>query len=125
MDAVQHVSRRTWADGVAIVAGVIAIGLGIYGAPLVSGDKAQHTDYAWVTYPAAGVLAILAVVLAHRARGAGRALCALGGLLLLASVALLRPTDATAWLTRIVPALAMLAAAPFLGPMPAPEEEGR
>ncbi|WP_284351565.1 hypothetical protein [Roseisolibacter agri] len=111
--------RRTWADVVAIVAGVAAIGLAMWpnlaadegptGVALGSGTLASF---------AAGGLAIAAVFMAQRSPGTARIPLALGGVLLLLSPFVFARSAGVVPTLQMVLGALMLVAAPFIGRLP-------
>lgn len=124
--------RRYRADIVAIVASVAAIGLALYGAPQGAPEGAvasQGTPSRAGPYLIAtllgGALGLLGLVLAQkfRFRVPGRVLIALGGISLLVAALALDLSGGPPRILRIVVGLALLACAPFVGPMPPPEEQ--
>jgi hypothetical protein len=119
-------SARTWADVVAIVAGLVALGNAMWG-PIIfttmfgrlnQGDPG--VGYNWLAFGIGGLLAILAVILAQKWPRPARIPLALGGVLLLAVPFAYRNWAPLPIVTSVVLGLAMLAATPFLGRMPAP-----
>ncbi len=121
--------HRRWASVVAIVAGVYAFGLAVWAPGLAggqaSGNVVREQTWWWAASGLAGVLALAAVILSLRSQLLGRVLLALGGVVLLTALFAFRVFGALAVVGVILPALVMLGTAPFLGPMPTPEEEGR
>ncbi|HET9986579.1 MAG TPA: hypothetical protein VFQ38_23580 [Longimicrobiales bacterium] len=122
--------RRRWADLVVIVAGVYAIATTAWSpAEFFSGgtshEVARETNWVFAAHVAGGGLALLGLAVAFRDTTVARVLVALGGLLYLSTLLTLVQFPLGAVLSIVVPSLMMLAAAPFVGPMPSPEEEGR
>ena len=114
MGSTESDRRHHWADVVAIVAGVVSIGFAIWGVPLRLDDAGENVGWVWGVYAAAGVLALLAVVVAQRSAGPARLLLAFGGLaLLIAPVAV--GGAVTTWIANAIVGGAMLVAAPFVG----------
>jgi hypothetical protein len=113
--------RRQWADVVAILAGVSSFGFAIWVAPFAAGEvggfETQNIKLIWGSYALAGVLAIAAVLVSQRRAGLGRALLAVGGVVLLIGLVGFGRPEGAAWAS-IIPAILMLAAAPFIGDMP-------
>ena len=104
---------------VAIVAGVWSFGQAIWGpATFASRTMDRGVGATWLAFGIGGLLAIGAVLLAQRSTRPARIMLGLGGLVLLVSPLVYRNP---AWLpivSSVVPGLAMLAAAPFIGRMP-------
>jgi hypothetical protein len=117
---------RWWADLLAIVAGVCALGNAMWG-PLIFTAMERSTPrgdpgigYNWEAFGIGGLLALIAVVLAQRWARPARVLLALAGLMLLAVPFTYVRKDALPIAASVILGLAMLVAAPFLGTMPAP-----
>lgn len=79
----------------------------------------------WAGAAAAGALAVGGVILALWSRTAARLMVGLAGLILLGTLTAFTRIHWLPIVALLVPGLALLAAAPFVGPMPSPEEEGR
>jgi peptidoglycan/LPS O-acetylase OafA/YrhL len=118
---------RTWADLVAIFATVIALGNAMWG-PLIftamqkrypQGDRG--VSYNWVAFGVGGLVALLALFLAQRWPRVGRILLAVAGLMLAAVPLVYSDRGSAPSIASAVIGVAMLAAAPFLGQMPAPK----
>ena len=113
--------RRDWADLVAIVAAVASFAFAIWGTPIavgeVAGGDTRNVSLIWLSYGVAGLLAIGGVVVAQRRTGLGRILLAAGGVVLLVGLVGLAHPVGAAWAS-IIPAVLMLASAPFVGPLP-------
>jgi hypothetical protein len=86
------------------------------GMPL--GDRG--VGYNYMVFGISGLLGVLAVALAERRTRAARISLALGGLLLLSVPFAYTQLQPLPIATSVVLGLAMLVAAPFVGPMPAP-----
>jgi len=121
--------HRRWASVVALVAGVYAFGLAVWSPGLAGGaasaEAVREYEWWWAVSALAGVLALVAVLLSLRSRLLGRLLLALAGVVLLTALFAFREFGLLAVVAVILPAVVMLGTAPFLGPMPSPEEEGR
>jgi hypothetical protein len=121
MDATSRGNRRQLADLVAIVAGVAGIGFAIWGAPLhgaSTSSAVSNIGYVWISYFLAGAFALAGVGLAQRSPKLGKILVALGGIIMLSSVAFFRFPDAWAWGSILVLGLLLLGSAPLVGRMP-------
>jgi hypothetical protein len=117
---------RRWADLLAIVAGVCALGNAMWG-PLIFTAMERSTPrgdpgigYNWEAFGIGGLFAVAAVALAQRWARPARALLAIAGLMLLAVPFTYVKKDALPIAASVILGLAMLVAAPFLGTMPAP-----
>jgi hypothetical protein len=116
--------RYHWADVVAIVTGVSALGFTIWGAPVRVDDAVSSgVSFSWLSSAAAGALALAAVLIAQYSRlprlPARLMLAAAGALLLISPFTFLRGVPPVTLVTYTVLGLAMLVASPFIGPMPA------
>jgi hypothetical protein len=121
--------RRRWADVVVIVAAVYAIATTAWSpAEFFSGgtshEVAKETSWVFTAHVVGGGIALLGLFVAFRSTTAARVLVAFGGLLYLTTLLTLIEFPLGQVLSVVVPSLMMLAAAPFVGPMPTPEEEG-
>lgn len=126
---VQRAKRRRWADVVLIAASVYAI-LSAGWAPLELIDGGRGSEVAesqglWWTYALGGALGLIALALSRRAPALAKGLSAAAGLAVLAGFFMLDELTPFAAVSIGLTGLALLAAAPFVGPMPAPEEEGK
>ncbi|HEX6938726.1 MAG TPA: hypothetical protein VF158_04895 [Longimicrobiales bacterium] len=124
-----RLQRRRWADVLVIVVGVYALILSLYGGILgrPGAVALQVADPGWyfAATGLAGVLALASVLVALRSRMFGRALSAAAGVVLLSGLFAVTSIDLAAVIELLLPAALLFAATPFLGAMPAPEEEGR
>ena len=115
---------RHWADVLAILTGLVLMALAIWpGEPQASADAAREAgnpQLMWLAYIAAGGSAIAAVLVAQRwqRRPLARALLVLGALVLLAVLVVFRDFGPRALLTVLLPAVALLASATAIGPLP-------
>ena len=124
-DTASH-SRTKWADVVAIVASVCALANAMW-APVLfhtmlnsmpQGDRG--IGYSYVMFGVSGLLGLIAIALAERWTRLARITLAVGGLLLLSVPFAYTRLPLLPIATTVVLGVAMLAAAPFLGPMPVP-----
>lgn len=125
----QKKKRRRWADVVVIVASMYAL-LSAGWAPLElldSGEGYEVSNSAglWWVYALGGALGIAALATARRWTGLAKGLAAAGGIAILAGFLMLDRVTVFAALSLGGTGLALLGAAPFVGPMPTPEEEGK
>ena len=111
-------SRKQWPAFLAILSGVSACAFTMWGAPIYVGEEARHAGLAWLTFAIGGGMAIAAVFLSQRATLGARLLLALGGMVVLLGLSFVAEFNATTLLTRLLPGLGMLLAAPFLDPRP-------
>jgi hypothetical protein len=119
--------RRRWADVVVIVAALYVFLAAIWSPPAIGpGEAAGAVEHGlwWWAHAIGGFLALLSIPLAQKQPMAGKVLAGVAALVMLAGVFV---TDGGSWLTLRalgIPGLAVLLAAPFVGPMPSPQEEG-
>jgi hypothetical protein len=127
MDRRTEAKRRRWADVVVIVAALYVFLAAIWSPPALGPAEAAEQAYHgwwWWAHAAGGFLALLSVPLATRQPMLGKGLAGLAGVIMLAG---LFAFSGLTWLSIRalgIPGLAVLMAAPFMGPMPSPEEEG-
>jgi hypothetical protein len=127
-DARTAAKRRRWADVVIIVAALYAVLAAVWAPPglgpqAAAAEAPDHGGW-WWAHAIGGSLALASVFVAMRSVLLARILAGAGGLVLLAG---LLAFDTIGWLamrTLVLPAVLILAATPFLGPMPTPEQEG-
>jgi peptidoglycan/LPS O-acetylase OafA/YrhL len=129
VDRRTEMRRRRWADVVMIVAALYAFLAAIWAPPGLgpaeaAADAPDHGTW-WWAHAIGGSLALASVFVALRSTILARILGGLGGLVLLAG---LLAFDGIGWLairTLVIPAVLILLATPFIGPMPTrAEEEG-
>src|SRR5215213_10243947 len=120
-------SRRTrrWADIVAIIASVAALGNALWGPAIFSTLSASVTadpgvGYNWFAFGIGGVLGVLGLIVAQKRPVPGRVALALGGALLVVVPFFYENKALLPIATSVVLGVAMLVASFFLGPMPAP-----
>jgi peptidoglycan/LPS O-acetylase OafA/YrhL len=114
--------RRRWADIVVILVGLSLVGLSAWNAPVSAGassDEARSMPSIYMAYTVGGGLALAAVFAVHRWRGVGRILLLAAAVVLLGyGIAGYREVAEALWLTVVLLGVLLLAAAPFLGPVP-------
>ena len=115
-------TRRRWADIVVILTGLALVGLAAWNAPASGGGRpheAESLASMYVAYAIGGGLALTALFVAHRWRTVGRVLLVAAALLLLGfGFDAFRAQVWPVWITVLLPALLLLGATPFFGPMP-------
>ena len=119
-------SRTRWADLVAIVAAMVALGNAMWGPVIFStmqrdmprGDPG--IGYNWLAFGLGGILGVLGLVMAQKWPRWAKFPLALGGLLLIAAPFAYQRHHPAPIAVSVVVGLAMLLVAPFVGPMPAP-----
>jgi peptidoglycan/LPS O-acetylase OafA/YrhL len=118
-------TQRNVANMLVIVVGVILVALSMWGgsAAGVADTGETRASVPWLTHFSAGALAIAAVLIAQRwkLRRLGQACLLIGAAVLIGALLMFRYFGPWAWATLILPAVAMIAATPFLAPMPAPK----
>jgi hypothetical protein len=127
-DRVTAAKRRRWADVVLIVAGLYVFLAAIWAppglGPAEAMAEARYHGMWWWAHALGGSLALAAVLVAMKSVLLARVLAAAAVLVLLAGLLAFETIGWLAARTLLIPALLILAATPFIGPMPAPEEEG-
>lgn len=121
-------TRRRWADVAAILVAIYVFVLGFYSPGFAAPRAAGWSDAVgglWGLTAISAGLALAAVIVSQRWIVPGRLLLAAAGVVLLLALTLLEGLGWYALVGVLLPGTVMLAAAPFIGPMPAPEEEGR
>ena len=110
--------RLEIADFVAILTGMASVGFALYGTPITF-DDAYNAPIAplWSLFFGAGVAAVLGVVLAQRSTGAGRALVALAGAVVLLAVFITPGAWVTVRVAQAVVGIVLLVSATMIGPM--------
>lgn len=118
---------RRWADIVAILASVVLFGYSVWGGILARDSEAMaevgNLGLARASSIVAGLLGVIGIFVAQRARGAGRVIVMLAGVVALIGLFAFTVVDATAMLAAGVPGLLLLVAGMFVGPMPGPGDE--
>jgi len=116
-----EITRRHWADVLAILAGLTLMGLAIWPVPFANTPETGRQVDVWWIYALAGGLSLLGVLVGQRwslrqlARGL---LLAAVGVLIYGLATQFRELGTAAVLTALIPGLLLLFAAPFFGPMP-------
>jgi hypothetical protein len=116
---------RWWADVVAIVASVAAVGNALWGPLIFSTLSSQVTTdrgagYNWFAFGVGGILGVLGVIVAQKRPLPGRIAIAVGGALLVIVPFFYENFSMLPIATSVVLGIAMIVSAFFLGPMPAP-----
>jgi peptidoglycan/LPS O-acetylase OafA/YrhL len=119
-------SRTRWADLVAIIASVVALGNAMWGPVIFStmqrdlpqGDPG--IGYNWLAFGLGGLLGVLGLLMAQKWPRWAKIPLAVGGLLLIAVPFTYERHHLAPIAVSVVVGLAMLLVAPFVGPMPAP-----
>jgi hypothetical protein len=128
-DSPSQAKRRRWADVVVIIAAVYVFFAAVWSPPeLISrGDAGAVGDTTWlyVAYALGGTLALAGLFIVQRWIGIGRITIGVAGLIVLSAFLALREITPLALLSIGISGVALVAAAPFAGPMPSPEEEGK
>ncbi|MFL5618995.1 MAG: hypothetical protein ACJ79A_11470 [Gemmatimonadaceae bacterium] len=117
---------RWWADLVAIVASVTALGNAMWGPLIFSTLSYQVTadrgaGYNWFAFGVGGILGVLGVIVAQKRPLPGRIAIAVGGALLVIVPFFYEHRSMLPIATSVVLGIAMLVSAFLLGPMPAPQ----
>jgi hypothetical protein len=112
--------RRHWADVVLILTGLTLWGLAVWFPPFSTTDEAPNAISLWPIYAPAGALTLLALLLGQRWDWLRFARILLFAAVVILAVGLfrVRAQGVVAWLTLVIPGLAILLAMPFFGPMP-------
>ena len=109
-------NRFEVADLAAIIAGVVALGVSLWGGPLWAGNNYDGPlSFLWVLFIVAGVLAIGAVFLAQRSRGPARLMLAAGGVLALLGALIPGGDWPAIRIVQVLLGLVMLGAATSIG----------
>jgi hypothetical protein len=120
--------RRRWADVVVIVAALYAILAAVWAPPALgpaeAAAEAPRHGLWWWAHAVGGSLAISSIFVAMKSVIAARILAAAGALVLLAGLTAFGSITWLAVRMLVIPAILILAATPFIGPLPTPEEEG-
>jgi hypothetical protein len=117
-------TRRHWADVAVILVGLGLFGLAVWFPPFTTNTGAEEVRSVptlWPFYAAAGGLTLIALFLGQRWqwRAFARALLIAAVLVLVFGLFTgFRELGPAAWLTVIIPAIVLLVATPFFGPMP-------
>lgn len=119
--------RQRWADIVVMVAGLWVTGWAFWSPIVPSPEVGAVRDFAgwWAVSAISGLTAFASVLVTFRSTAVARVMLVIAAAVLLVGVFLFERITVSAFSRIIVPAILMLLAAPFIGPMPTPEEEGR
>jgi len=120
-------SRKTrrWADIVAIIASVAALGNAMWGPLIFTTVSSEVTTdrgvgYNWFAFGVGGILGVLGLIVAQKRPLPGRVALALGGALLVVVPFVYENRAMLPMVTSVVLGVAMLVSSFFLGPMPGP-----
>jgi predicted MFS family arabinose efflux permease len=117
-------AQRNAANTAAIVVGAVLVALSMWGGSAVGVSETgeSRAQVPWLVHFSAGALAIAGVLIAQRwrRRRLGQAALLIGAAILIGALVMFRYFGPWAWLTFVLPAVVLLAATPFLAPMPAP-----
>jgi hypothetical protein len=117
-------TRRHWADVAVILVGLGLFGLAIWFPPFTTttgADEVKTAPAVWPTYALAGGLTLVALFTGQRWqwRTFARVLLVAAAVVLVVGLFTgFRQLGPAAWLTVIIPAMVLLVATPFFGPMP-------
>ena len=117
-------TRRHWADVAVILVGLGLFGLAIWFPPFTTTTGAEEVRTApsvWPIYAIAGGLTLIALFTGQRWQWRTFARLLLVAAVLVLVVGLFtgfRQLGPAAWVTIIIPAIVLLVAVPFFGPMP-------
>jgi hypothetical protein len=121
--------RRTryWADVIAIIASVTALGNAMWGALIFSHLSSsvttdQGVGYNWFAFGIGGLLGVLGLIVAQVRPMPGRLALAVGGAFLVAVPFFYENKPLLPIATSVVLGIALLASSAFLGPMPRPRQ---
>jgi MFS family permease len=119
--------KRRWADIVAIIASVTALGNAMWGPLIFSTTSTQVTadqgaGYNWFAFGVGGILGVLGLIVAQKRPVPGRIALAIGGALLIAVPFVYENRALLPIATSVILGVAMLVSSLFLGPMPAPRQ---
>ena len=117
------VKKRHWANVAVIIAGMFALLWGLWRPP-AAGPQVDEVSL-WGTQVLGGALGVAAPLIALKSGMLAKVSAGAGGLILLAGMLAVGSITLNPILTTVLPALVLLAAAPFMGAMPTPEEEGQ
>jgi hypothetical protein len=122
MSDASRLKRRRWADIAVIVASCFAIVWGIWTPPTPSPEI--HDASWWWGTTFGGALGLLSVFIALKSTLLGRIALGAAVAILFGALLTMHTLSWIVLLTVGLPALVMLVALPFFGPMPTPEQEG-
>lgn len=120
--------QRKWANIAVLIVGVYQFGLAFWGIGLAQPagivEGVRWLGWYWFTSGFGGLLAIASVIVAVRSATAGRVLLGLAAALVLSGGFAFSRLEGRLFLDVILPGLILLAALPFFGTMPTPEQQG-
>jgi hypothetical protein len=119
----ETMKHRRWANVAVIIAGMFALLWGLWRPP-AAGPQVDEVSL-WGTQVLGGALGVAAPLIALKWGMLSKISAAAGGLILLGGMLAVGRITLNPILTTVLPALVLLAAAPFMGTMPTPEDEGK
>jgi len=127
MRHVNSVRRRKWADLVVLFASLWAFAWAIWAPPSteMEGGAVRSLAGWWAAHAIGGALGLLSLFLAPRWRPLARVVLVVAACALLVGAFTSGRAAGAAALTLAVPGVLLLVAAPFIGPVPSPQEEER
>jgi hypothetical protein len=118
MPDTQERTRRNWADLVVIMVSLFLLALTAWNAVAPERELASLGQL-YATYGFGGALGLVSFFVAQRSRAIGRVLLA-GAIVVVLALGLgaYREQSTGFWVTVVIPAVLLVAALPFLGPLP-------
>ena len=112
--------RRRWADVAVIIIGLGLFGLAVWYPPFATTSEAPQAISLWPVYAAAGGLTLVGLFVGQRWewRQVARLLLIVAVAILVVGLIRVRGSGTVAWVTLAVPAIVLLLATPYFGPMP-------
>lgn len=129
MGTQREATRRHWVTLLVIVASLYALAFAIWSPPAAAGPEAgaeaRDVGAWWWIQVVGGGLGLASVLVALRRATLARGMLAVAGVVLILGVFTFGELSWVPLVTLALPGAAMLLAAPFMGAMPTPEDEGK
>jgi len=122
MSKLETAQRRRWVNVVVIFVGLFILAWAIWGA--VGGPVSNMQGW-WAALVAAGLAAVAAPFVALRSKVLARLAVAVGGAIPLIGAFITGALTIEGLIALILPGIALLAVAPFMGPLPTLQDERR
>lgn len=126
---IEKARRRRWADVVVILAGIFVFAFAIWFPPVgeaeQAGEGVRDEGAWWWVHAIGGALAVASLFVTFKSARAAKLMVGAAGLILLGGLLVFRQLGWVSLVTVGLPGVLLLIAAPFVGPMPTPEEEGK